>query len=115
ARAVLDAFAANPQAVMVTHKRIVWDAATGAAEVDEDLPVLSGAFPPTRTDLLRYGASSTSALAFRADLVRVLLPIPKSIMLLTDSYLIALSVLVAPVVALNEPLVRYRLHEGNLF
>src|SRR5208283_3874186 len=45
ARAVLDAFAANPQAVMVTHNRIVWDAATGAAEVDEDLPVLSGAFP----------------------------------------------------------------------
>jgi len=115
ARAVLEAFAANPSAVMVTHKRIVWDAATGAADEDEDLPVLSGAFPPTATDLLRHAASSTSALSFRANLVQPLLPIPKSLVLHADSYLIALSVLLAPVVALNQPLVRYRIHERNLF
>ncbi|HKO05089.1 MAG TPA: hypothetical protein VJW51_10085, partial [Candidatus Acidoferrales bacterium] len=61
------------------------------------------------------GVSPTSAVAYRKSLVAGLLPIPEVLTGHADSYLGALAVLVAPVVSLNEPLTRYRIHGGNLY
>jgi hypothetical protein len=114
-RCVAEAFERNPRAVMVSHKRLVWEMASGTCWEDDDLPVLSGQHPPTSLDLLRHAATSTSALAFRTELIRAALPIPEALVLHADSYLIVLSLLIAPVVSLNQALTKYRLHDTNLF
>ena len=112
---VLEAFDRNPGSGMVLHKRFIWESRDGKLTEDADLPQLSGAFPPGRDDLLRYGTTSTSAIAFRKEAARTVFPIPETQTLHADSYLQALLPLVAPVAILNEPLAKYRVHAGNLY
>jgi len=114
-RRVVETFDRHPGCGLVLHKRSMWDGPDGLINEDPDLPVLSGAFPPTSEDLLRYGTTSTSALTFRKQAASQLFPIPEGLRLLTDSYLQALLLLSTPVAILNEPLTKYRLHASNLF
>jgi glycosyltransferase involved in cell wall biosynthesis len=112
---VLAAFEEHPAAVMVQHARVVWFAGTGKLEREPAPPILSGAFPPLPEDLLRYGPTATSALAFRKSLLGGLLPVPEVLTGHADSYLSALAVLKGPVISLDQPLAKYRIHEGNLY
>ena len=114
-RRVMEAFDRQPDAVLVQHTRLQWYTETGTVLKDSDPPELSGAFPPLAVDLLSYGPNSTSALAFRKSLLGELLPIPETLGNLADSYLSALAVLKGPMIQINEPLTKYRIHGKNLF
>jgi len=114
-RRVVETFDRNPECGMLHHKRWIWNSREQSVIEDDDLPVLSGAFPPTHSDLLRYGTSSTSGLAYRRGLAQPAFPIPDSISLLVDAYLQVVLLFLAPVVILNEPLFKYRLHANNRF
>ena len=112
---IVELFERNPDAGLLLHKRLVYDARNHTTEEDPDLPVLSGAFPVTGVDLLAYGTTSTSAMAFRRRVAAALFPIPGTMTLHADSYLQALLIFLAPVIILNESLTKYRLHENNFF
>lgn len=114
-RRVVETFERHPDCGLVLHKRWIWDSSGGEAGQDRDFPALSGAFPLTSTDLLRYGGTSTSALAFRKGIAQPVFPLPEGLRLLVDGYIQALLIFLAPVVTLNECLVRYRLHANNRF
>ena len=112
---VLAAFDENPRAVMVQHGRIVCLTESRGEAPEPVAPPLSGDFPPSADDLLRYGPTATSALAFRKSLLGSLLPIPELITNLADAYLSALAVLRGPVISVDEPLTKYHIHGGNLY
>ncbi len=114
-RRVVETFDRQPVSGMLLHKRWVWNTTEPTTIEDPDLPVLSGEFPPTRVDLLRYGTSSTSGLAFRKSIAGEVFPIPDSMSLLVDAYLQVLLFFLAPVAILNEPLFKYRVHSSNRF
>ena len=114
-RRVVETFERLPACGLLLHKRWVWNTSEHTTVEDPDLPVLSGEFPPRRMDLLRYGTSSTSGLAFRKSIAGAVFPIPDSMRLLVDAYLQALLFFVSPIAILNEPLFKYRLHSSNLF
>ena len=111
----LAAFEHNSRAVMVQHARIVWFTDSGRVETEPPPPPLSRSFPPSADDLLRYGPTATSALAFRKSLLGSLLPIPVVLTGHADSYLSALAVLKGAVISLEDPLTKYRVHGGNLY
>ncbi len=114
-RRAVETFDRQPACGMLLHKRWVWNTTQQTSLEDPDLPVLSGEFPPTRMDLLRYGTSSTSGLLFRKSIAGAVFPIPDSMSLLVDAYLQVLLLFLAPVAILNEPLFKYRLHTNNRF
>jgi len=114
-RRVVETFDRQPACGMISHKRWVWNTDQQSTIEDPDLPILSGSFPPTGTDLLRFGASSTSGLTFRKSVAEPVFPIPDSMTLLVDAYVQLLLLFLTPIAMLNEPLFKYRVHSNNLF
>jgi len=114
-RRVCETFDRRPDAIAVQHLRSIWNSQNGATGMDPELPDTSRVFPLPPADLLRHGFSPTSAVAYRKTLLAEILPVPGTLTGHADSYLSALAVLIAPVVSLNEPLSRYRIHGGNLY
>jgi len=112
---VMASFDEHPEAVMVQHTRVVSSREALREEVEANFPELSGDFPLLPRDLLLCATMATSGLAFRKSRLGSLLPIPEILTGHADSYLSAFAVLQAPIVSLNEPLTRYRIHGGNLY
>ena len=112
---VMAEFDAHPDAVMVQHTRLLCFTETGREERETDFPPVSGKYPMLPEDLLRCGITATSALAYRRSGLGALLPIPEILTGHADSYVSAIAVLKGPVISVNEPLARYRIHGGNLY
>lgn len=104
----------HPDAAMVYHGRMELDAESGGL-VERRLAGFSGFLPDDNRKLFRYIVSPTSCMAFRRQPVEQLLPVPENIRLQADTFLGLLIVLVAPVIALAEPLCVYRIHGQNLY
>lgn len=109
-----EVFEQNPDAGMIYHRLYWWD---GANETEADryfIPV-SGRVPESRGALLQYPMASTSCLAFRRSVLARLLPVPEALRSQADAFLAALVIFVAPIVAIESYLGKYRLHATNLF
>ena len=63
--------------------------------------------------LLHRNLVTGATLAFRSSLRRLVLPIPGDTILQHDAWVALIIAAVAPVVFLNEPLIRYRQHLGQ--
>ena len=109
-----EVFERNPDAGMAYHRLHWWD---GANETEADryfIPV-SGRVPESRSALLQYPIASTSCLAFRRATLEKLLPVPEVLRSQADAFLTALIIFIAPVIAVEDYLGKYRLHGTNLF
>ena len=96
---------------MVYHRLYWWDGAN-QAEADRYFIPISGRVPESRSALLQYPMASTSCLAFRRAALDKLLPVPEALRSQADAFLTALVIFIAPVVALNEYLGKYRLQSA---
>jgi glycosyltransferase involved in cell wall biosynthesis len=113
-RRIAEEFEKHRDAGMVYHARRNLTESTGAFSEPEFFAE-SGFLGANEVHLLRYELYPTSCLAFRRDVVRRLLPIPESLRIQADGHLVLLMPLIAPVMAVTEPLSVYRLHGRNLF
>ena len=113
-RRVVNAFDQNPQAGMAYHARLELLEATGKT-IEPEFNAISGFFPDDRRLSLRYDLQPTSCLAFRRTLLQHVLPVPESLRIQADGHLGLLMPLVAPIIAIPEPLSVYRVHGQNLF
>jgi glycosyltransferase involved in cell wall biosynthesis len=111
---VVEEFDRRPDTGMVYHPFLFWREPAAPAPAG-DFPTVTGDATSSLANLLLYRGQATSGIAFRKSVVERLLPIPDSLRILADGYLIYLVIFIAPVAAITEPLTVYRLHEGNLF
>ena len=107
-------FEQNPDAGMAYHRLYWWDGANGT-EADRYFIPISGHVPESRSALLQYPMASTSCLAFRRAALEQLLPVPETLRSQADAFLTALIIFIAPIVAVEDYLGKYRLHATNLF
>ena len=111
---IYETFQQNPDAGMAYHRLYWWD---GVNEIEGDryfIPV-TGSVPESRRALLQYPMASTSCLAFRRSALEKLLPIPEVLRSQADAFLTALIIFIAPIIAVEDYLGKYRLHTTNLF
>ena len=99
---------------MAYHRLYWWDG-TNETEADRYFISVSGRVPESRSALLQYPMASTSCLAFRRSALEKLLPVPETLRSQADAFLTALAIFVAPIVAVEDYLGKYRLHATNLF
>ena len=84
-------------------------------EADRYFIPVSGCVSASRGALLQYPMASTSCLTFRRRALEKLLPVPEVLRSQADAFLTALVIFVAPIVAVEDYLGKYRLHATNLF
>ena len=115
--AIVDAFAANPQTGLVGH---------GIAEMFPDgrqrtdmIREVSGfrlnSMEAAKVFRMRKCFLGTSRMAYRAEILRQIGPVPEALRFEADEYLFTLAGLFADVMVLPQPLTCYRLHDNNLF
>lgn len=113
-RRVVEAFDAHPDAGMVYHTFFEVHPQRGRVE-QIDFPAVTGAVLDRTHTRLTYRGQATSGTAFRRTALEKLLPIPQTLRIIADGYLVLLIPFVAKVAAIPEPLAEYRLHGENLF
>jgi glycosyltransferase involved in cell wall biosynthesis len=113
-RRVVETFDAHPDAGMVYHTFVEVYPQRGRVE-QTDFPAVSGTVLDRTETRLTYRGQATSGTAFRGSALERLLPIPETLRIIADGYLVLLIPFVAQVAALREPLAEYRLHGENLF
>ena len=106
------AFQENPNLGMVYHPYLEWNVQTGERH-QSALPLVSGDARVAADPFSEYITYLTSAIALRRSSLGPLLPIPDRIRMIADCFLVQLIPLLAPILALSEPLVIYRIHGGN--
>lgn len=112
-RAMVEEFERHPEAGLVYHPYQIWDPVKGICYNTEFHPV-TGDVPAKLTDLLTYGDFGTCGMAVQSSVIRKLLPVPETLTVYADLYLVCLMIFVAPVAARAEYLTRYRQHAENL-
>jgi glycosyltransferase involved in cell wall biosynthesis len=113
-RRVVEEFQKDSRVGMVYHAYSKLYSNTGQIEGIEIVEA-SGFLPDDLNKLFGCGLYPTSCLSFRRELVRRFVPIPEAIKLQADSYLNMLAVITAPVRAIGESLMMYRVHGKNLY
>jgi len=112
-RRVAEEFDKNPEAGLVYHRLL--ELYTDSNTFKEmHFSATSGFLRLDMCELLKYFPHPTSSLAFRRSIVNKLIPMPESMRIQADAYLEMLTVLLAPVVAISQPLAVYRIHGKNL-
>ncbi len=125
ARRVVEEFEKNPAAGMVFHPYQYWmqdeDARESDDQDDENGPQvdpafrpLSGYLPDSSTAMRQFGGFGTCSMALRRKVASELFPIPASLKIFADCFLIAGAIFLAPVASIPECLTRYRHHNANL-
>jgi len=109
---VENAFQQDPALGMVYHPFVKWDIDSGA-RWDSDLALTSGNIHTAPDAFFSYVPHPTSCIAFRKAYLTPLLPIPEQIRMLADGFPVDLICFLAPVLALPEPLMTYRIHGAN--
>jgi glycosyltransferase involved in cell wall biosynthesis len=112
-RAMVEEFERHPEAGLVYHPYQIWDPVKGLCFNTEFHPV-SGFVPDRLADLLTYGDFGTCGMALRKAALQRILPVPETLAVYADLYIVCLMIFVAPVAARAEHLTRYRQHENNL-
>lgn len=97
---------------MVYHPFVNWNMETGERR-DSRFALVSGDIHTAPDEFFFYIPHPTSCIAFRKAFLAPLLPIPEEIRMLADGFLVDLICFVAPILAIPEPLVAYRIHGEN--
>jgi glycosyltransferase involved in cell wall biosynthesis len=111
---IAEAFEQDPIIGMVYHPMVEWDVQTNERRTLNP-HLFSGDLRNSPELFLSYPVLPASCISFRRKDVIPLLPIPETIRMLGDAYLVILLPLVAPIVAFSEPLTLYRIHGGNSY
>jgi glycosyltransferase involved in cell wall biosynthesis len=102
------------RAGMVYHRVYLWSE-DGELSKAGHFAAISGQVSENRVALLSYPMMQTSCLVFRRETLQELLPVPEVLRTQADAYLTALVIFVAPVLAVDGYLAKYRVHGTNLF
>jgi glycosyltransferase involved in cell wall biosynthesis len=111
---VSEAFGRNPALGMVYHPYIEWHVQTGQRVLSR-LPLVSGDARKDPAPFFYYQPYATSSVILRKSSLGPLLPIPEDIRMLADCFLVQLVPLLAPILAIPEPLTLYRIHGNNCY
>ena len=111
---IYEALLQDARAGMVYH-RVYLCPENGELSKDGHFAAVSGQVTKNRAALLSYPMMQTSCLVFRRETLQELLPVPEVLRTQADAYLTALVIFVAPVLAVDEYLAKYRVHGTNLF
>ncbi len=115
--AVVDAFSSHPAVGLVGHS-VTEVLATGArrSELIRDSPRFRiDSVEGARIFRLRKSFLGTSRMAYRADLLRRIGPVPEALVIEADEFLFTVGALFSEVLLLREPLTFYRLQGQNLY
>jgi glycosyltransferase involved in cell wall biosynthesis len=115
--AVTEAFSANPNVGLVGHSitQVLANGSQGA-ELVRDAPRFHiDSAAGARLFRLRKSFLGTSRMAYRADILRRIGPVPEALVIEADEFLFTLGALFSEVLLLREPLTFYRLHGQNLY
>ncbi len=113
-RRVVEEFERCPKAGAVFHRGQYWSPVEGRCEDDASFVPLNGYLPESEDAILRFGSVSTSWTTLRRDVAERIFPLPESLKVLADSFVIATAIFCAPVATVDECLARYRQHDTNL-
>lgn len=115
--AVAEAFSTNPEVGLIGHSitEVLADGVQRSELVRESPKFRIDSVEGARTFCLRKSFLGTSRMAYRAELLRRIGPVPEALIFEADEYLFTLGALFSEVLLLREPLSFYRLHGQNLF
>jgi glycosyltransferase involved in cell wall biosynthesis len=113
-RRVVEEFEKHPGAVVVSHPNQNWDWEKNICVNTPNFFPVCGDVLITPENALRYGNFGTSGIAVPVAGLRALLPIPETLRVYADTYLIVLLPFLGPVIGIAEHLTKYRIHGGNL-
>jgi len=114
-RRIVEEFQNHPEVGIIYHQLQELDSATGKLRnATFDFVPISGFLRDDKAKLTAYYPHQTSCLAFRLDLLKRVLPMPESMRTHADAFIERVAVLLAPVLAVSEPLAVYRIHSRNL-
>jgi glycosyltransferase involved in cell wall biosynthesis len=112
---VVDEFEKHPAVGTIYHRLVELEEQSGRLrEARFAFHPMSGFLPDDREKLLRYRAHQTSSLAFRRAVLERVMPMPESMRISADAFIELLAVLLAPILAIDEPMAVYRVHGENL-
>jgi glycosyltransferase involved in cell wall biosynthesis len=114
-RRIVEEFQKHPDAGMVYHARMELFSDTGILKKEPKFVGFTGFIAKDKEKMSKYVPYPTSCLAVRRQIAERVLPIPESLRLQADGQFGFLIPLIAPIVAVAEPLAVYRLHGNNLF
>ncbi len=112
-RRVVEEFDRHPEAGMVCHPYRIWDMHNGAFWDAPGFHAFEGLVTESLNRVLRYGNFGTCGMALRISAARKLFPIPETLRLYADTYLVIVAAFTGPVVGIDEHLTKYRHHGGN--
>ena len=110
---VVEEFGRHPEAAVVYHPYRVWNTDSNQCTDDPSFHPISGYVPECLANVLRYGGFGTCGMALRRALTQKAFPIPTALTIYADTYLVVISMFLAPVAAIPEHLTIYRHHGGN--
>lgn len=113
-RRVQEALQGQPETGMVYHRLYEWSS-DGQLSTRGHFVGASGRIPQSRFWLLCYPMMQTSSLVFRRQALQELLPVPEVLRTQADAYLTALIIFICPVLAIDEYLGKYRVHDANVY
>lgn len=111
---VAEAFHKAPDLGMVYHCLLEWDTRTNQCRALTP-HLFSGHLRNAPHNVLSYFVQPASCVSFRRRLLAPLLPIPETIRMLADAYLVILVPLISPILALSQSLTLYRVHGSNSY
>ena len=114
-RRIVEEFEKHPDAGMVYHARLELFSDTGSLKDEPEFVGLTGFIAKDEEKMDKYVPYPTSCLAVRRKIAERVLPISGSLRLQADGQFGFLIPLIAPIVAVAEPLAVYRIHGNNLF
>ena len=112
---IVEAFQRDPTLGMVYHRLWEWHMRTDERHEWKHFNPVSGDIYKVPDQFLLYVTQPTSCVAFRRASIEGLLPIPESIRMLADCYLVALIPFLSPILAIPEFLGLYRIHGSNCY
>ncbi len=114
---VAAAFSENPDVGLIGHSitEVLADGARRSELVREFPRFRNDSVTGARLFRLRKAFLGTSRMAFRAEILRRIGPVPEPLTIQADEFLFTLGALFSEVLLLREPLTFYRLHGQNLF
>jgi glycosyltransferase involved in cell wall biosynthesis len=114
---VVGAFSAHPEVGLVGHSvtEIFSDGTRRIESVREAPHFRIDSVAGARVFRLRKSFLGTSRMAFRADLLGRIGPVPEALVIEADEFLFTLGALFSEVLLLHEPLTFYRIQGQNLF
>jgi len=113
-RRVVEEFDRNPAAGAIFHRSQYWSQDDGRCEDDSSFVPFSGYLPDSEDAILRFGSVSTSWTTLRRAVAQRIFPVPETLRVFADSFIIATAIFCAPVATVDECLARYRQHDTNL-